>query len=129
MLRNLDLLETVNEAVNANTAYLVPTPYKWENSDENIVAGRPTGMCADQAIAKWERLVRAGWLEEHLRFAIVGVVEPGDHMILCARVEDNKWWALDIRFPRVTEPALLPYTWQKWGQDFNLASWTTVEWT
>lgn len=117
-------LDDVNFLVNSRTKYQMPEgEYHWENSDEQGFKG----MCADQSIAKWERLVKMGVPEEDMRFAIVGVDEPGDHMILCVRI-DRTWWALDIRHPELQVPANLPYTWQRWGRDFNANSWTTVEW-
>lgn len=120
----LDQIRQVNFDVNNVTKYQMPKGhYHWENSDEMD----HMGMCADQAIAKWERLFNLGMEEEDMRFAIVGVETPSDHMILCAR-SGGKWYALDIRYPDLMDPGELPYSWVKWGKNFNVGSWTTVEW-
>ena len=121
-----NILQEVNNTVNTITTYQMPIgEYKWENSDD---AGF-IGMCADQAIAKWERLFALGIGKENMRFAIVGVEQPGDHMILCARCDANSvWWALDIRYPYLMAPADLPYTWTEWGKSFNKNEWTSVNW-
>ena len=123
--------DKVNRAVNRETDYYCPpaADYKWESSDDLIgPTGRPRGMCADQAIAKYERLALIGQPRDAMRFAIVGVEKPGDHMILCAN-DGEKWWALDIRFPDLMAPSALPYSWQCWGKDFEQGSWTTVDWS
>jgi predicted transglutaminase-like cysteine proteinase len=121
---NLKALQEVNASVNVNTEYQMPEgDYHWENSDEQGFKG----MCADQSIAKWERLLKLGVDKPDMRFAIVGVDEPGDHMILCVHCED-KWWALDIRYPDLMDPEQLPYSWSSWGSGFNAGEWTTVRW-
>lgn len=123
---DLRTLDEVNFAVNSKTRYQMPVgQYKWENSDlQGFV-----GMCADQSIAKWERLFAIGQSKDNMRFTIVGVEEPGDHMILCARVDPaSPYWALDIRYPDLQVPANLPYSWLIWGKDFKNNSWTTVAW-
>ena len=120
----LDQIDDINFLVNSRTKYQMPGGvYHWENSDEQGFKG----MCADQSIAKWERLVKLNVPEDDMRFAIVGVEQPGDHMILCVRYKGT-WHALDIRYPGLMVPAELPYSWQKWGSDFNADSWTTVNW-
>ena len=117
-------LADINFEVNSRTRYSLPEGvYKWENSDDEGCKGD----CADQSIAKWERCFKRGVDTADMRFAIVGVETPGDHMILCVRC-DGEWLALDIRYPDLMRPADLPYSWQKWGPGFNVGSWTTVEW-
>ena len=120
----LKAIQEVNASVNTTTEYRMPEgEYHWENSDEQGCKG----MCADQSIAKWERLLKLGVHRLYMRFAIVGVDEPGDHMILCVYC-GGKWWALDIRYPDLMDPAALPYSWSMWGSGFNVGEWTTVRW-
>lgn len=119
-----DQIQAVNDSVNQNTEYQMPVgQYRWENSDAQGLKG----MCADQSIAKWERLKTLGVDPQDMRFAIVGVDKPEDHMILCVRCE-GQWWAADIRYPYLMDPADLPYTWSEWGSGFNVGEWTTVKW-
>ena len=122
ILLNDDQLETIFQGVVAHTRYLVPTPYKWVNSDENIIGGMPTGMCADQSIAMWHRARALDCDRAKVRLAEVGteLAKTGvaDHMIFCCQNDAGRWKALDIRQPRVCDVADLPYTWYSWGQDF-----------
>lgn len=127
-------IQAVNAAVNGPTVYAIPPDYKWSNSDENIIDGKPTGMCADQAIAKWERLLALDVSLDDTRFAEVKV-EPlpdpnanREHAILCVRDDDGLWWALDIRHPYLMEPAMLPYEWRHWRRSFA-EPWRLIEWS
>lgn len=105
------LLLRTNLEVNTQYKY-IPDIVNWGVSDYWASPAefeeKGGGDCEDFAIAKYFRLIKAGFKVDDLRLAYSNSQPIGPHIILLAKL-DNKWLALDNNYDDIDSPENRPY--------------------